>query len=179
MRMRAGRPRSRGVLSIHIGQIVIVGSEAQSVGVAPQSTIGAGVCKMRQRGPRREWPQKAQKLFCDFCAFCGEPAVLTTSLLILRKAEHQVCRRYDLLRCEFCNKLGDQQFIHPSLRGPSSFFVALRGYLFCLWLNPSRPGPGSSECRTFPAPGTNGRRAGFPCPAQWPRANRRRRSPAR
>ena len=43
--------------------------------------------------------------FCDFCAFCGEPAFLTRSHPILKKAEHHVCRQNDLPRCEFCKKL--------------------------------------------------------------------------
>ena len=43
--------------------------------------------------------------FCDFCAFCGEPAFLTRSQPILKKAEHHVCRQNDLPRCEFCKRL--------------------------------------------------------------------------
>ena len=43
--------------------------------------------------------------FCDFCAFCGEPAFLTRSHPILKKAEHHVCRQNDLPRCECCKKL--------------------------------------------------------------------------
>ena len=46
-----------------------------------------------------------KKSFCDFCAFCGEPAFLTRSHPILRKAEHHVCRQNDLPRCDFCKKL--------------------------------------------------------------------------
>ena len=88
--------------------------------------------------------------FCDFCAFCGEPAFLTRSHPILKKAEHHVCRQNDLPRCEFCKKLPlDRYFslfleifspfptfggallsLLQPLRGPSPFFVALRGYLF-------------------------------------------------
>ena len=88
--------------------------------------------------------------FCDFCAFCGEPAFLTRSHPILKKAEHHVCRQNDLPRCECCKKLPlDRYFslfleifspfptfggallsLLQPLSGPSPFFVALRGYLF-------------------------------------------------
>ena len=88
--------------------------------------------------------------FCDFCAFCGEPAFLTRSHPILKKAEHHVCRQNDLPRCEFCKRLpldrcfssfleifspfptfgGSLLSLLQPLSGPSLFFVALRGYVF-------------------------------------------------
>ena len=58
--------------------------------------------------------------FCDFCAFCGEPAFLTKSHPILKKAEHHVCRQNDLPRREFCKTFGEAllSLLQP-LRGPS------------------------------------------------------------
>ncbi|MCY3758135.1 MAG: hypothetical protein OXG96_10470 [Acidobacteria bacterium] len=42
-----------------------------------------------------------KNLFCDFCAFCGEPAWLTRSHPILKAAEHHVCRQNDLSTANF------------------------------------------------------------------------------
>ena len=60
---------------------------------------------------------------CDFCAFCGEPALLTRSHPILRKAKHHVRRKNDLPRCEFCKKLNSSFRSFVSIRGSSFAFV--------------------------------------------------------
>ena len=75
---------------------------------ATKGTRTRAICELRQRDVSREWPQKAQKepsdrqysnardSFCDFCAFCGEPAFLTGSHRVLKEAVGQaICKMQD------------------------------------------------------------------------------------
>ena len=51
-----------------------------------ETTTASGLCVIRYRQD-----SKSENSFCDFCAFCGDPTLLTKWLPIIKKAEHHVC----------------------------------------------------------------------------------------
>ena len=60
---------------------------------------------------QKKW-NDIERSICDFCAFCGESALLIRSHPISERAEHHVCRPNDLSRCEFCKELFSILSIH-------------------------------------------------------------------